>query len=154
MQTAPHEGLPGNEWDVVNDLLAHPPDDLDAILKWIFTEHVGYVEPRARAGLRFVERNPTEGLVVIEQLISSSNSDDRDTAIAILERYGQSSVFHLARPLLQDPYPYLRFDAVELLRDIYPEEVKATLREMAEYKAENWVRELAQNKLREMGENT
>jgi hypothetical protein len=154
MQTAPDVGLPDNECDIVDDLLAQPPGEFDAILKWIFAEHKGYVEPRVRAGLRFLERNPAEGLTVIEQLIGSSDPDDRDTAITVLERYGQINVFHLAKPLLNDPYPYLQFEAVALLRNIYAEEVNSTLKELAEHRTEKWVRESAQKQLNGMSEST
>lgn len=149
MGNSPNDG----ELNIVDNLLAHPPDEFDAVLKWIFVEHKGYVEPRARAGLKFVQRNPVEGLTVIEQLIGSSDPDDRDAAVTVLERYGQASVFHLAKPLLIDRYPYLRFEAIELLGDIYPEEVKASLRELAEHETEKWVREAAQNQLRKMKES-
>jgi len=84
MKTAPDQQYPGNEWDIVNELLANPPSEFDAILLWIFEEHKGYVAPRVQAGLKFVERNPEEGIVIIKRLVNSDDPDDRDTAIPYL----------------------------------------------------------------------
>ena len=70
MKTAPDDYLPGNEWDIVNELLRNPPDEIDTILEWIFVEHKGYIEPRVQAGLKFAERNPTKVWPALEHLIS------------------------------------------------------------------------------------
>ena len=80
--------MPGNESDIVDELLENPPDKVDVTLEWIFSAHKGYVEPRARAGQRFLERNPEQGWFILEQLMRSSDPDDRDVAVTVLERAG------------------------------------------------------------------
>jgi hypothetical protein len=152
MCKAPHEGLPGNEWEIVDELLANSPDGLDTILEWIFSEHRGYVEPRARAGERFLQRNPTRGWLVLERLLSSSVPDDRDVAITALGRTGERSSYLLARPLLRDAYGYLQFEAVELLMQDYPEEVRPVLQELAREARAEWEKEYAQKLLLALGE--
>jgi HEAT repeat protein len=152
MRNAPDDYLPGNEWDTVDELLANSPDGLDTILEWIFSEHKGYVEPRARAGERFLERNPTRGWLVLERLLSSNDPDDRDTAITVLGRTGDRTRYYLARPLLRDPYGYLQYEAVELLMKDYPEEVRPILQELARQATTEWEKEAAQKLLLALGE--
>ena len=131
MRNAPDDGLAENELAIVDELLANLPDELDTILEWILTEHKGYVEPRARAGKCFLERNPARGWLVLECLLSSMDPDDRDTAIEVLGRTGDRTKYHLARPLLRDPYRYLQYEAIELLMKEYPEEVRPVLQQLA-----------------------
>lgn len=143
MRTAPDTPKPGDEWDIVEELLSTEPNGFDAILEWIFAHHKGYIGPRARAGLKYLERNPIQGLTVVEHLVGSNDPDDRDTAITVLEQYGVSATFYLVKPLLKDVYTYLQFEAIELLKDVYPDEVKITLQELANHKTAR-VREAAQ----------
>jgi hypothetical protein len=138
METAPDLGVPGNESDIVDELLISPPDKVDPILEWIFSAHKGYVEPRAQAGQRFLERNPKQGWLILERLMRSSDPDDRDVAITVLERAGDKNKFYLAKPLLEDPYPYLQFEGVELLANTFPAEVKAVLQSLLSHEQE-WV---------------
>jgi hypothetical protein len=153
MQTAPVNGLPDNELDIIEELLENPPNEVDTILEWIFTEHKGYIEPRARAGLKFLEKNPTQGWLILERLINSSDPDNRDTALTVLGKVSNTDKYYLAKPLLKDPYPYLQFDAVELLLGIYPEEAKSVLWQLANHETEAWVRENSRKLLLEMNED-
>jgi hypothetical protein len=152
MRMVPDNGLPDNELVIVDELLKSPPDEADTILEWIFAEHKGYIEARARAGLKFLEKNPMQGWFILETLINSRNPDDRDTGLTVLGRSGNADKYYLAKPILNDPYPYLQFDAVELLQKIYPEEVKSILWSLATHETV-WVRENAQKLLLQMGEN-
>jgi hypothetical protein len=133
MRTAPDDCKPGNEWDIVSELLTNPPDEFDAILEWIFTAHKGYVAPRAIAGLKFIERKPERGWAALGQLIRSDDPDDRDTALQTLENSKNQNQYFLAKPLLQDEYRYLQFEAIDLLREIFPDEVEDALRNPASH---------------------
>jgi hypothetical protein len=93
-----------------------------------------------------------QGWFILETLINSRNPDDRDTGLTVLGRSGNADKYYLAKPILNDPYPYLQFDAVELLQKIYPEEVKSILWSLATHETV-WVRENAQKLLLQMGEN-
>ncbi len=133
MRMAPDEDQPGNEWDIVSQLLTNPPDEFDAILEWIFTWHKGYVAPRVIAGLKFIERNPAQGWTALEQLIHSDDPDDRDTALQTLEGSKNQNQYFLAKSLLQDEYRYLQVEAIDLLREIFPDEVEDALRSLANH---------------------
>lgn len=153
IETAPVLGVPGNAADMVAELIANPSDKVDAILEWIFSEHKGYVEPRAKAGLRFLERNSEQGWLILEQLMQSSDPDDRDVAITVLERAGDQNNFYLAKPILEDPYPYLQFDAIDLLTNHFPSKVRSVLQSLLAHE-QAWVRENAQKRLSKMNENS
>jgi hypothetical protein len=149
MKTAPDEQYPGNEWDIVYQILDTHPEEFDEILKWIFTKHQGYVHPRVLAGNTYVSRNPHQGFNLIEQLIKSLDPDDRDTGVSVLEETGNIEKYILAKPLLDDKYPYLQFDGIRLLKSIIPKEVKVTLQRLLKHDQE-WVIEKAQTELSEM----
>lgn len=139
------------EWQVLFGLLAEAGSQTDAILRWVFGEHKGYVETRARAGIEFLRNNRKEGWSVLGYLITSSDPDDRDTALAVLQKSGSSRAFEMARPMLKDSWPYLQLDAAEFLKGVFPSDVIAVLRELLNHE-DQWVRDAARKQLFEMGE--
>jgi hypothetical protein len=85
MRTASAHGMTGDEKDIVDELLANSPNELDTFLEWIFVEHKGDVAARAKAGLKLLERNPEKSKQAVERLLDSDDPDDQSTAIQVLE---------------------------------------------------------------------
>ncbi len=131
-------GSPEAEWDVINTLLKQSESEADTILKWVFAQYKGYTETRARAGFQFLQNNPAEGWHILERLVSSSDPDDRDTALAVLAALHDINAAQLAKPLLNDPTPYLQLDAAEFLWEFFPSEVNACLEKLIEHEV-SWV---------------
>ncbi len=146
-------GSPEAEWDVINTLLKQSESEADTILKWVFEQYKGYTDTRARAGFQFLKNNPAEGQRIIERLVSSSDPDDRDTALAVLVALNDINAAQMAKPLLSDPNPYLQLDAAELLWNLFPSEVRACLEKLIEHKV-SWVSSAARELLLKMKKDT
>jgi len=52
--------------------------------------------------------------------------------------------------LLKDKWPYIRLEAVDILKGVYPSEVVSALREL-EHDKESWVRDAARERLKSLG---
>ncbi len=145
------EGFP-ETWQTLSALVDKAGPQIELILKWIFTEYKGYTYTRARAGIRYYTNAPSDAWPVIEQLVLSSDPDDRDTALEVLKMSGDPRALDLAKLLLKDPYPYLQLDAADYLRALYPDEVAVVLRDLLNHKDKR-TRETAKNLLISMGES-
>lgn len=146
-------GHPREESQMLDSLIEKAGVQTHDLLKWVFAEHKGYVETRARAGLDILKANPTEGWLILEHLVSSDDPDDRDTALMVLEKSGDPHAAELARPLLEDSYPYLQLDAASFLRETFRAETITMLRKLLKHEKE-WVRDAARKLLVEMNEDT
>lgn len=121
-------------------------------MQWVFEYHTGYTDVRAWAGLAFAKRYPEAGHVILEKLIGRDNPDNRDTALAVLVQLQNPARYELAKPLLQDSWPYLRLEAVDMLKEIYPAETRQALQELQNH-PESWVRVEVANRLKPAPEN-
>ncbi len=83
---------------------------------------------------------------MVEELVKSEDPDDRDTALTLLTQNPTTYSYQLARPLLSDPWPYLRLEAVEFLKRVYPLEARQGLLELVHHN-EEWVRKAARKAL-------
>jgi HEAT repeat protein len=146
-------GSPDADWQVISKLLDKAPDQRQRLMEWIFAEHQGYVNTRTQAGREILSNDPEQGWRILERLINSEDPDDRDTALTLLAESRDPRAYPLARRILDDPYPYLQFDAIEFLKSIYPVEVAITLRNLSEHKLE-WVQDEARGLLLETGKAT
>lgn len=143
-------GHPDFEWQAVTDMLEKAGKDVDIVLGAVFAEHGGYTETRARAGLAFLRNNRIEGWKILESLVVSADPDDRGTAMAVLRASGDPNAVNLAKVILNDPWPYLRLDAAEFLKETFPDETTVSLQGLLNH-AEEWVREEARCLLINMG---
>jgi hypothetical protein len=148
------EGIYPNDYhesSELEELLNQVGSQRVELLRWVFAEHQnGYVNTRVWAGREFLKDNPNEGWKILQQLITSDKSEDRSTALDILEETNDPRAPALAKPLLQDNAPYLRFGAADFLKSYYPEEVIAALRDLLNHK-EMVTRVAAKQRLLEMG---
>lgn len=142
-RTSSDLGSAEQEWEVLLDLLKKTEKDREEVLLWVFTSYKGYNRTRFWAGQEIVNNNITEGWVILEELVASADPDDRDVALMILKTLNDDRVPLIVKSLLFDTWPYLRFDAAEYLKDIYPAEVKSTLELLLSH-SEKWVRDSAQ----------
>lgn len=142
----PDDGLGNREWTTLLRVLNQHPDEATDIYTWMLSNHKGYIEPRVRAGQALHKIDPGRLRSALEVLIQSSDPDDRDTAVLLLIEFRDLQIYALAKPLLRDQYPYLQFEAIELLKDVYPNDVLATLRELLTHEGK-WAREEAQKLL-------
>jgi HEAT repeat protein len=136
--------------EVLEELLETSGENRLDLLRWEMREHVnGFVYPRSLAGLEFIKLAPEEGWEIVEQLIKSSNDDNRNTAREILQKLNAPRAYPLLKLLLADQYIYLQLAACDFLMDIYPKEVEETLKQLAADENKN-VREAAQKRLDEL----
>lgn len=143
-------GSPSAEWEVVEELLFQFPMEREAIMQWLFEHYRGYVDTRTRAGLEFIKCQPTDGWRTLEHLISSKDSDDRDTALAVLETQNHENAAHMALPLLDDEWPYIELEAAAFIGKFYPNEAYQCLTRLLRHQSVS-VREKAQGLLAAMG---
>ncbi len=120
-------GSSAAEWQLVENLLAEYPVERDTILRWVYAELPGYVWTRMQAGELFIADFPEEGWQIVERLIQSEDPDDRDTALSLLVKFDDPRGPMLTRSMLHDPWPYLQFDAIEYLKNVYPTEAREAL---------------------------
>jgi hypothetical protein len=130
---------PDAQWRSIEAFLASAPQSRTEILRWLFSHHKGYVDVRVRAGAELLTSHPHETWRLVEELVKSDDPDDRDTALTMLAQNPATSSYELARPLLSDPWPYLRLEAVDYLKRVYPLEARQALRDF-EHHHEEWVR--------------
>ena len=145
-------GTPQAEWTILREAIRHTPGASDAILKWVFADHKGYVESRAQAGLEYFQVNPREGWSILERLVNSNEPDDRETALAVAIGLDLERSTQLVKHLLHDAYPYLQLEAAKYLAVAFPVEVRACLYKLL-VDQPRWVGEAAKKLLLEMGEN-
>ncbi len=115
------------QWQLVENILAEYPAERDTILRWVYAELPGYVWTRMQAGEFFIADFPEEGWQIVERLIQSEDPDDRDTALSLLVKLNDPRGPMLARSMLRDPWPYMQFDAIEYLKNVYPTEAREAL---------------------------
>ena len=142
-------GSPTAEWEVVEELFRQFPAERESVTRWLFEQHNGYIDTRTRSGLEFIERNPSEGWSILEQLVSSGDPDDRDTALAVLETLGNDDAARLALPLLGDEWTYIKLEAATFVRRFYLAEATKCLKDLLLNKSPS-VREEARKLLAEM----
>jgi HEAT repeat protein len=141
----------GEEMDVLEELLKNSGENRLELLKWVMKDRIGDTFPRVQAGLEFMKLAPEDGWEILVQLISSNDPDDRDTASWIFEELNDPRSYPLMKPLLDEKYPSMQFDACDFLMDIYPKEVEETLKQLAADENKN-VREAAQKRLDELNQ--
>lgn len=138
----PDLGSAEQEWLLLTALLEGNDQYRYGIFKWVFTEHQGYTRTRAWSGREVFKVNSEEGWSVIDHLILSKNPDDRETAMITIKIFEDPRVPLIIKPLLHDPWPYIQFEAADILKDTYPEEVKSVLHAL-QHHSEKWVRDAA-----------
>ena len=145
----PDLGSAEQEWELLTDLLKGTTTYRYDIFKWVFIEHQGYTRTRAWAGREVFQANAEEGWKAISHLLSSKDPDDRETALMTIKTFNDPRVPLIIKPLLYDPWPYIQFAAAEILKDIYPEEVKSVMQALQTHE-EQWVRDSAEAMLKDM----
>lgn len=143
-------GSPEAEWQIVNTLLPPMQSEAVSVLEWVFFQHHGYIDTRARAGLKLLEQSSERGWSILEQLVVSDNPDDRDTALVVLSTLRSERAIELAACLLDDFYPYVRLEAAEFLGPYLPDKVKSVLLDLQGYQ-EDWIQQKATNLLTTAG---
>lgn len=98
------------------------------------------------AGAELLKTNQHLAWNILESMIISSDPDDRDTALELLIQSNHPRSHELAKPLLEDQYPYLQFDAADFLQSVYPCEVRSMLKTLMGHDTV-WVRQAAQERL-------
>jgi HEAT repeat protein len=141
---------PDAQWRSVERFLAADLEGKGDILRWLFAHHKGFVEVRARAGADLMRSHRHEVWKLIQDLVKSHDPDDRDTALTLLAQHPSASSFEMARPLLNDPWPYIRLEAVDYLKRVYPFEALQALREFEQHN-EEWVRNAVRTALEGLG---
>ena len=136
----------GEEQDEFEKILSQAQGCRYEFLCWVVSEYQGFIDTRKQAGIIFVQEYEDEAQEMLRKLIVSDNPDNRDTASEILQETKPPNASELVRSLLEDPYPYLQFDACEFLKDEFPSEVKTTLLQLAQNKDAR-VRAAAQQQL-------
>ncbi len=122
-----------DQWEMLNRLLEGSTEpDREAVLRWVFTKHYGYIDVRIKAGIEFVQKNPEIGWPALEELLASTDPDDRDTALSVLVEINDPRGYPLAKPMLNDPWDYLKLDAIDFLQTVYPEEVNVAIQALLE----------------------
>jgi hypothetical protein len=141
------------EQDTLVELISSSGKYRLELLRWVMKEKkVGFIEIRKLSGLEFVKEAPEEGWKILEELIKSTNPDDRDTANEVLQELNDPKSYNLVKTLLNDEYASLQFDACDFLMKIFPEEVVRTLKGLLLHESER-VREAAEKKLEMMDRN-
>ncbi len=143
-------GRPSTEWHLLEELLESAGPQADDVKRWVFAESPGFVETRVRIGLEYLREHPSDGQNILRELVTSSNPDHRDTAMTILRELREIPGEDVGRALLQDPWPYLRFEAIDMFKDYLPSESIAALKELLSHN-ETWVRDRARSILADMG---
>ena len=143
-------GSPEAEWEIVNTLLPPMQGEAVSALEWVFFQHQGYIDTRARAGLKLLEQSSERSWSILEQLVVSDKPDDRDTPLAVLSTLRSERAIGLAACLLDDPYPYVRLEAAEFLGPYLPDKVKSVLLDLLEHQ-EDWVQQKATSLLTAAG---
>lgn len=151
LQTILHRdaGLAATEWQRIEPILRQAKTQQVDLLRWIFVQSHAYTETRARAGILLIAAAPHVGWTLLRQLLSSPNPDDRAAAITVLEHVDDPHKRELLKPLLDDPWPYIQFEAVDMLLDSHPTEVRAVLEQLMQHK-EAWVRTASTERLRRL----
>lgn len=112
----------------------------------VFQYLIGYTSTRKAAGLLVIKEHPRKGWEILSLLVESSNPDDRDAALEIIQELKDPRGEDLLRRLLSDPYPYIQLDACEYLLFKLPQEVHPILQKLQKHDLD-WVREEAENLL-------
>ncbi len=143
-------GSSGAEWRIIEALIKEAPDQRQALMECIFEHSMAFTDTRARAGREAFNGDPTKGWLILERLVNSDDPDDRDAAITLLTEIGGPRAQELAKPILNDSYPYLRFEAIDFLEKVYPDKVIVALQGLLNDEGKR-VREEAQKRLTELG---
>jgi hypothetical protein len=137
------------QWQLIENILSKMRNRKTDVLHWIFVEHKGYTDIRAKAGIEYLIIAPEKGWTILESLISSKDPDDRDVAIVVLQNLDDPKAKELAKVILYDVWPYLQFEAIEFLMDTFPIEAKIVLANLCNNEQE-WVRKEAYRILQEI----
>lgn len=122
---------PEDEWRIIGEAIDGDREEREAILRWTLVDFKeGYVLTRARAGVALHRSHPEKVWELLGQLALSPFPDDRDAALTALATLGGPRAAELAKPMLDDPYPYLQLEAAEFLDRFYPAEVRACLEQL------------------------
>ena len=132
-------GSPDAEWQKIEHLLNGNPDERNRLLEWLFRSYKGYTGTRARAGCEVMSTHPSTAWTILEMLIHSADPDDRDTALTVLIESTETRSQLLAKKILDDPYPYLRLEAAEYLKSVFPTEVAQSLQVLLTHE-QQWIR--------------
>jgi hypothetical protein len=131
------------ETDDFIDLLGQLPEkDRSEFAKWVFRSYAGFIATRREAGLRFFSEHPECGWNVVDELINSTDSNDRDTANEVIQELKDPRGDVYMKQLLYDQDPNIQIDACQYLLYKVPEVVKPILASLTLHKWQ-WVRERA-----------
>lgn len=143
------------EWERLNELLEGHEESRNDVMKWVFEHLKGYVYTRELAGAEVFRENRDEGIDILHRLLVSTDEDDRETAILLLEgRYDKGEIrdvdiLELLRPLLDDSSIWLQLEVAEALKNISPNDVFVKLKQLETHESSHVVHR-AQQLLKEM----
>lgn len=137
------------EMELLQSYLQRAGADAPTILQWVYAMSDVYVATRVFAGLELAKTHYTDVWQLAAQLVVSADPDDRDTGMEVLVQLDRTRAYPLVKHLLNDKYLYIQFEAVEVLKEIYPTEVRATLQKLL-FHDEERVRQEAQQHLEQM----
>lgn len=122
-----------HEIEALEKLLSAAGSEKTLLARWEYAENkTGFVEPRSAAGLIFYQDDQEAFWEVTERLIGSEDPDNRDTALTTLGSIHDPRKYALMKLLLDDPYFYIQFEAIEQLIEQFPSEVLELLNRLAQ----------------------
>ena len=125
---------PNLEWAYLESLLKKNSSERIPILKWVFSDSPAYWDTRARAGLILLQENEQETWSILERLVESVDPDDHGSALVVFEMIGDPRGFEYARRWLADDiHPATQIEAINFLKEMYPDEAFARLQSLTKY---------------------
>lgn len=119
---------PNLEWEYLESSLKNNDSERIPILEWVFSNSPAYWDTRARAGLILLQENEQETWSMLEKLVDSADPDDNGTALTVFELTGDSRGFEYAKRWLADNiHPATQIEAINFLKELYPDEVLKSL---------------------------
>jgi len=120
---------PSSEWEYLESLISKSETDRFPLLKWVFEKSPAYWESRARAGLVLSQNNEADVWEILKNLVESHDPDDNGTALTFFEKTGDPRRLELAKIWLSSSaHPVTQLEAIDFLKDVYPDEVQVCLR--------------------------
>jgi len=139
-------GIAETEWLQIQNLIQSNPSEADEILRSVFISFRGFVETRVHSARILLGSNPLFVLETSKKLVSSTNPDNRDSALQILREINSQEAKEIALPLINDVCPNIAFDAIEFLGKDDLLVAKMALDKLTQ-NSESWVRAKAKSLL-------
>ena len=125
---------PNLEWEYLESMLKKNGSARIPILEWVFSDSPAYWDTRARAGLILLQENEQEAWSMLERLVDSADPDDNGSALTVFEIIGDPCGFEYAkRWLADDIHPATQIEAINFLKEMYPDEAFARLQSLTKY---------------------